>query len=533
MKGTRSNNYGEWKEHVHSAFRRYRSKATLNEAKEWFTENYARIAQIFEDERVRDFIFQPFRKFLQSFENTTDGQVKAIITQVALANAVLAGLPGKLGVGVYVCMALEAWMALRIAGFVGVRINSPAEIFKYVGVFSGVALTITWLFTHLLRGTFSLLSLIPVDIPLTVVAELLVTNLVGIMFWFAFQEAAENRSFRVPLRMMRRVYSTTSDLLAFQIEAIRQTISLQNLKMMGERLVAWLKGDLILPEPARLRGEVLIASLIAVLRLRRFSELEGPMGEMFLQSIRDRWSRELSHASEEEIAEYMDRYDGEQMLGVINVIKGKMFEHLVATSENADGDVWKAYLHDNESYPGSDIIFTNLETGEEIEVSLKAVSDPGLIERALLRYPDIPIITTSEMSAEYSDVEMVFVTKVSDAELEATTEYLFDEMMEKNSTVWSHYDAAAGIGVGTSGAMVASLWPFVVAHLRGKITRDQLIEAFHRAMGEGGRAVAVRIAIGAALGPVYVWYLLAKGVMQLAPNVKEVAAQPIRLEFIG
>ena len=53
-----------------------------------------------------------------------------------------------------------------------------------------------WLFTHLLRETFSLLSMIPIDIPLTVMAEILVTSMVGIMFWFAFQEAAEKRAFR-------------------------------------------------------------------------------------------------------------------------------------------------------------------------------------------------------------------------------------------------------------------------------------------------------------------------------------------------
>ena len=79
-------------------------------------------------------------------------------------------------------------------------------------------------------------------------------------------------------------------------------------------------------------------------------------------------------------------------------------------------------------------------------------------------------------------------------------------MMEENSTTWSHYDAATGIGVGTTGAMIVSLWPFVAAHLRGKISRDELIEAFQRAMGETGRDLAIRIAIGAALGPVYVWY---------------------------
>jgi len=59
--------------------------------------------------------------------------------------------------------------------------------------------------------------MIPIDIPLTVMAEILVTNMVGIMFWFAFQEAAEQRAFRVPLRMMHRVYSTTSDLTCRRI----------------------------------------------------------------------------------------------------------------------------------------------------------------------------------------------------------------------------------------------------------------------------------------------------------------------------
>ena len=106
-------------------------------------------------------------------------------------------------------------------------------------------------------------------------------------------------------------------------------------------------------------------------------------------------------------------------------------------------------------------------------------------------------------------------------------------MMEENSTTWSHYDAATGIGVGTTGAMIVSLWPFVAAHLRGKISRDELIEAFQRAMGETGRDLAIRIAIGAALGPVYVWYLLANGIMQLTPSVSEAPPKPRFLEYVG
>ena len=54
----------------------------------------------------------------------------------------MAGLPGKLGVGVWISMALEAWMALRIARLVGIKIDKPSDIFVYVGTFGGIIATI-------------------------------------------------------------------------------------------------------------------------------------------------------------------------------------------------------------------------------------------------------------------------------------------------------------------------------------------------------------------------------------------------------
>jgi hypothetical protein len=531
--GKNSGDFREWQRQVKATFDRHSSKANFGAAKNWFSENHERVTQLFGDERVTDYVFRSFTDLFRSFQDTTEGQVKTAITQVALANAVLAGLPGKLGVGVYVCMALEAWMAMRIAGFVGVKLKSSSDIFKYVGVIGGVAVTIGWLFTHLLRGAFSLLSLIPVNIPITVLSELFVTDLIGIMFWFAFKEAADQKSFRVPVRMLGQVYRSTSELLSFQINAVKQVISLENIRETGERLWAWLKGDITIPDPARLRGEVCVVAMFALLQRHQYSELEGPLGEIFFQSIRDRWSRELSEASIEDIAHYMDRYDSEQMLGVISVIKGKMFEHMIGLHENTDGDVWSARLHTDESYPGSDIIFSNMESGQEVEVSLKAVSDPALIERALMRYPDIPILTTSEMSEEFVDIEMVLATELSDEELQRATENLFDDMMEANSTAASHLDTAMGVGIGTTAAMTASLWPYVAAYLRGRITREELNQAFRHALGETGDDLAARIALAAVFGPVYAWYLLAKGVMQIVPTDEGQAVAVLRLEYTG
>ena len=120
------------------AFRRRASRVALNAAREWFEDNVERLNQLAGNEHLRRYIFEPFNELIDSFGKTTEGQVKATITQVAIANAVLAGLPGKLGVGVAVSMGLEAWMAYRIASHVGIRIEKPGDIFKYLGMAAGV-----------------------------------------------------------------------------------------------------------------------------------------------------------------------------------------------------------------------------------------------------------------------------------------------------------------------------------------------------------------------------------------------------------
>ncbi len=51
--------------------------------------------------------------------------------------------------------------------------------------------------------------------PATVAAELLVTNLVGVLFWVASEELKERGSFRIPSRTLRRSYKISTDLLKF------------------------------------------------------------------------------------------------------------------------------------------------------------------------------------------------------------------------------------------------------------------------------------------------------------------------------
>jgi hypothetical protein len=207
----------------------------------------------------------------------------------------------------------------------------------------------------------------------------------------------------------------------------------------------------------------------------------------------------------------MHDYAPEQLMGVMNMIKGKLFERLVSHYENHDDDQWRAILHEDESYPGSDIIFTNEETGESMEVSLKATDSPAYVESALLKYPDIPVLTTEEVGQFFGDDSRVIATPLSDEELTRVTRENFDYMLEQLRSI----DVAVGAAGGVAAGATIGLWPFVVAFLRERISQEQLAQACVRVLGDSGVALAARISYALLLGPVFAWYLLARGVMAL------------------
>ena len=71
-----------------------------------------------------------------------------------------------------------------------------------------------------------------------------------------------------------------------------------------------------------------------------FDKLNGPMGKMFIDSIRDQF-KGLSNSS---LKKFLNICIFEQMVGVISNIKGKLFERMVVHHENNDSDEWKAEL---------------------------------------------------------------------------------------------------------------------------------------------------------------------------------------------
>lgn len=324
------------------------------------------------------------------------------------------------------------------------------------------------------------------------------------MFWIGFEEARKSGSFAIPRRTVSRIADETKALYLHQYAIIKRGLSPANLRMMSERIAAWVRGD-IPHNAARMPGELFAAAAMAYLLAGKTDQFEGPLGQIFIQAIRDRVPG-LADATHAKIAEHMSHYSPEGLAGVINTVKGRMFELLVKQHENADGDTWTARVHDDQSYPGSDLIFTDERTGQIVEVSLKATDSPAYIENALLRYPDIPIMTTEEVAVHFDGHPSVESTAFRNAELTEITNANFETMLDKLTPI----SAVEVGGTGVAASAIANLWPFVAAYIRGQLRQTSV-----RVFGESGELLAVRLGYGALFGPVFAWYLLARGVILL------------------
>ena len=67
-------------------------------------------------------------------------------------------------------------------------------------------------------------------------------------------------------------------------------------------------------------------------------------------------------------------------------------------------------------------------------------------------------------------------------------------------------------------AAAVTLWPFVAAFKRDAISKEQLETACVKVFGEAGKKLVARLVATAVFGPVYMWYVLAKFVMDLVED---------------
>ena len=99
-----------------------------------------------------------------------------------MVNAVIAGLPGSLGIGVFVSIALELWMAYALSRMLGLGLTRDQAIKTVVGWAASTGLVLV-AFKAVLNLTFPVVTaILPIAGFGTATTQLVVTNLFGVLF---------------------------------------------------------------------------------------------------------------------------------------------------------------------------------------------------------------------------------------------------------------------------------------------------------------------------------------------------------------
>lgn len=126
-------------------------------------------------------------------------------------------------------------------------------------------------------------------------------------------------------------------------------------------------------------------------------------------------------------ATFVERQDADQLVGVVNAVKGKLFEielvhHL--NEGNLPGGL-HAELVASATQPGHDIRIIDAENQVVDLLQAKATESVTYVQQALERYPDVDITTTSEVYARLTALgvsERVHDSGISEAVLQTKVE---------------------------------------------------------------------------------------------------------------
>ena len=104
---------------------------------------------------------------------------------------------------------------------------------------------------------------------------------------------------------------------------------------------------------------------------------------------------------------------------------------------------------------------------------------------------------------------------MTDKDLENITQENFQNLLNKVEPINEHQVVFGGVTLSTA----ALLYPFVIAFLKKQITEEDLKTVFKKVLGDSGLKLASRLTFATILGPIFAWWLLARGVAGLVETV--------------
>ena len=138
-----------------------------------------------------------------------------------------------------------------------------------------------------------------------------------------------------------------------------------------------------------------------------------------------RSAKKFEDASLEEIGEILNSYDESQIPGLVNNVKGILFELEFVEIENNDGDSIFAYQFEQTNYPTYDVQLIDEQTGGIEEIQLKATSSASYVKNWMDEHGE-NIVATDEVAEELG----LDVLGINNEELEVRVEDFIDKMKD-------------------------------------------------------------------------------------------------------
>ncbi|KZR82383.1 hypothetical protein PMIT1342_00852 [Prochlorococcus marinus str. MIT 1342] len=181
-----------------------------------------------------------------------------------------------------------------------------------------------------------------------------------------------------------------------------------------------------------------------------------------------RSSNQFKEIPLDQIGRVIDDYSSEQMRGLINNVKGILFELEYLKIENNDDDNIIAYQFENTNHPGYDISLIDKETGDVVdELQLKATDDIPYVNEWIEKYGTDNIIVTDE-TAEMLGLESTGITNQG---LEVRVEDFLGKLTSiDNASLETIVSNIGFISIAISVVGLARKWSI------GEISREKFLE---------------------------------------------------------
>lgn len=170
--------------------------------------------------------------------------------------------------------------------------------------------------------------------------------------------------------------------------------------------------------------------------------------DLVLHAIK-RANQNFANLDVTEIGEILADYDESQMLGFANNVKGILHELRFIEIENNDEDSITASIFPDTNHKGTDIILIDDETGEIIEVQLKASDNVSYINDFFEEYPNGEILVTEELANKMN----LQSSGISNEELKVETEEFVDKLIESSDEdeFWEYLPYLPTISIAIAG----------------------------------------------------------------------------------